>query len=187
MLHDGRPRQLDAVAWDGEKSDLLNSHGLDGEERFQRAADGRVMYISVVGKLLTLAAVKFCTRDPGGIGISMEGGRPGWLDAMNGLPALFGSSTAEATQLLNLLDFLITRAFPEESPFTASSDRAMQIQLPVELGQLLEDVKLALDEYGQREGRRHSSDDSEDSAKEQAELCFRLWDHTSAALERSEY
>ena len=36
----------------------------------------------------------------------MEAGKPGWDDAMNGLPGLFGSSTPETMELLRLVRFL---------------------------------------------------------------------------------
>ena len=41
-----------------------------------------------------------------GFGIEMEGGKPGWNDAMNGLPGLLGSSFAETAELQRLLLFI---------------------------------------------------------------------------------
>ena len=41
-----------------------------------------------------LAVLKFSTLDPYGMGVEMEGGKPGWNDAMNGLPGILGSSMA---------------------------------------------------------------------------------------------
>ena len=38
-----------------------------------------------------LATLKFATMDMNGLGVEMEGGKPGWNDAMNGLPAMIGS------------------------------------------------------------------------------------------------
>ena len=32
--------------------------------------------------------LKFSTLDPYGMGVEMEGGKPGWNDAMNGLPGI---------------------------------------------------------------------------------------------------
>jgi len=37
----------------------------------------------------------------------MEGGKPGWYDALNGLPGLLGSSMAESCELARLLRFTI--------------------------------------------------------------------------------
>lgn len=42
--------------------------------------------MSVISKLCILGMLKFSTLDPYGMGIEMEGGKPGWNDAMNGLP-----------------------------------------------------------------------------------------------------
>lgn len=60
---------------------------------------------TVMEKLLLLCTVKFATLDPFGMGVEMEGGKPGWYDALNGLPGLFGSSVAESCELARLLGF----------------------------------------------------------------------------------
>jgi hypothetical protein len=58
-------------------------------------------------KLVLLAFIKYATLDPGGMGIQMEAGRPGWYDALNGLPGLFGASMPETCELLRLVQFLV--------------------------------------------------------------------------------
>ena len=40
----------------------------------------------MISKLIILGMLKFSTLDPFGMGVEMEGGKPGWNDAMNGLP-----------------------------------------------------------------------------------------------------
>lgn len=60
---------------------------------------------SLMEKMIFLCAVKFAALDEAGVGIEMEGGKPGWYDALNGLPALFGSSVAESCELKRLLAF----------------------------------------------------------------------------------
>ena len=60
-------------------------------------------------KLILLCAVKYATLDLSGAAIEMEGGKPGWYDAMNGLPGLLGSSVADGCELLRILDFLLER------------------------------------------------------------------------------
>jgi hypothetical protein len=57
-------------------------------------------------KLLCLALNKFATLDAAGMGVEMEAGKPGWYDALNGLPGLLGSSLPETYELLRLLRFL---------------------------------------------------------------------------------
>ena len=42
--------------------------------------------VTVISKLCILGMLKFSTLDPFGMGVEMEGGKPGWNDAMNGLP-----------------------------------------------------------------------------------------------------
>ena len=42
-----------------------------------------------------------------GMGVEMEGGKPGWYDALNGLPGLFGSSMAETYELARNLEYTI--------------------------------------------------------------------------------
>lgn len=61
---------------------------------------------SIYGKLCALVAVKALSFDPQGIGLEMETGRPGWNDALNGLPGLFGSSTCEVAELARLARWL---------------------------------------------------------------------------------
>jgi len=68
---------------------------------------GKVVKTSLYGKLLTLATTKFANLDPYGIGIEMESDKPGWNDAMNGLPGLFGSGVSETIELKRVLMFLI--------------------------------------------------------------------------------
>ena len=64
--------------------------------------------VSIYAKLCALVAIKTVSFDPTGRGIEMEAGRPGWNDAMNGLPALFGSSLCETAELARLARWLRT-------------------------------------------------------------------------------
>jgi len=63
--------------------------------------------VTVFGKLCALLAVKAVTFDYRCRGIEMEAGRPGWNDALNGLPALFGSSTCEVAELARMAGWLL--------------------------------------------------------------------------------
>lgn len=67
---------------------------------------GNEIKTSLIVKLVSLALNKFSLLDPYGMGIEMEGGKPGWNDAMNGLPGLFGSGMAETFELKRLLMFI---------------------------------------------------------------------------------
>lgn len=68
--------------------------------------NGAVYETNLFAKLISLAIIKFANLDPFGMGIEMEAGRPGWNDAMNGLPGLFGSGLSETIELKRIVDFL---------------------------------------------------------------------------------
>lgn len=72
-----------------------------------RYGKGEVYYGSLMEKLLLMCAVKFAALDPYGMGIEMEGGKPGWYDALNGMPGLLGSSMCETYELCRLLEFVL--------------------------------------------------------------------------------
>ena len=80
------------------------------EEKLVRAqfGSGEVVHVTLMEKLLLLCATKLAALDAYGMGIEMEGGKPGWYDALNGLPALFGSSMAETYELARMLRYTIT-------------------------------------------------------------------------------
>ncbi|TVR92632.1 MAG: hypothetical protein EA428_03475 [Spirochaetaceae bacterium] len=74
---------------------------------------GGELYLASLGeKLLGLAALKYLGRDAFGIGLEMEAGKPGWYDALNGLPGILGSSLPEAWELVRLIRTLRDLALP---------------------------------------------------------------------------
>ena len=91
---------------------LRQYHALDETAREEKqgqswmhTADGKEARSTLIEKMLLLCAVKTATLDPAGMGVEMEGGKPGWYDALNGLPGLLGSSMAESCELARLLHF----------------------------------------------------------------------------------
>ena len=152
-------RQYGAVVEDEESVQLIASHAT--ARHLTRAEHGRgeVFRTTVFSKLLGLALVKFATLDPVGMGIEMEAGKPGWCDALNGLPGLFGSSLSETYELLRLLDFLLA-ALGEKDGGT--------VELPVELADLLRQVVAQLTAY---------------QAAFDSERDFRYWDAVASARE----
>jgi hypothetical protein len=87
-------QQLDSTYFDGEKAKEQEAFrnqntGLIGvESNWQRTAEGTAFMSSAIAKLFLLGAIKYAMRDAWGMGVEYEGGRPGWLDSMNGLPGL---------------------------------------------------------------------------------------------------
>ena len=100
-------RQYGALVHDEEK---LNSEGFDKKgTNWLKTSEGSYLQTTLMGKLLTLAMNKFSCLDPYGMGIEMEGGKPGWNDAMNGLPGLIGSGMAETFELKRVLTFVCSK------------------------------------------------------------------------------
>lgn len=106
VLNKGNVRQYGAVDHSEEK---LSRPGFDPRgTNWLKDVNGNEVTSTLFGKMLTLAVNKFALLDNQGLGIEMEGGKPGWNDAMNGLPGLFGSSMPEAMELKRLVDFMLT-------------------------------------------------------------------------------
>ncbi len=79
-------------------------------------ANNKPLATTVYAKLLLLAVNKYAHLDPDGIGLSYEANKPGWNDAANGLPGLFGSGVSEMLELYRLVKFLKT--FNNQQPMT---------------------------------------------------------------------
>ncbi len=138
VLAGDRVRQLNAVVEDEEKAALIASRTDQPHVMRRDNGQGEIIHTTLVVKLVCLALVKFATLDPLGMGIEMEAGKPGWDDALNGLPGLFGSSLAETYALVRLLAFV-------RGALTDHSDE--NIALPIEVYDLLQTVIAALDAY----------------------------------------
>lgn len=157
LVEDGKVRQYGAVVEDEDVMALIASRTT--APNLLRTAQGDVFRTTVFGKLVGLVLLKFATLDPFGMGIEMEAGKPGWCDALNGLPGLFGSSLAETYQLGRLLDFLLAAMAEKEDGAVA---------LPVELADLLRQVADHLAVY------QSAADDAR---------AFRYWDDVARARE----
>jgi hypothetical protein len=96
---DGAVRQARAVVRDEEKTALFSGRKEETHKVHTQNGKGVVYQTSLLSKILTLIAVKASSLDPFGIGLEMEAAKPGWCDALNGLPGLLGSSVNEAFEL----------------------------------------------------------------------------------------
>ncbi|MFW2489177.1 hypothetical protein ACN077_11420 [Clostridium chromiireducens] len=94
-IENGKVRQYLALA---KKDNICHNWIVD--------SNGNLYKTNLFAKLLVLAGIKFMTLDPMGFGIEMEAGKPGWNDAMNGLPGLLGSNFSETAELKRLLLFI---------------------------------------------------------------------------------
>ena len=106
VMFRGKPAQIRAVCNDPEKAALISSRRNDPNTVRKNYGSGDVYYSNLLGKLMSLIANKYASLDPEGIGIEMESDKPNWCDALNGLPGIFGSSSAESLELLRLVSLL---------------------------------------------------------------------------------
>jgi hypothetical protein len=132
---------------------------------------GEVYHTNLFTKLFMLALVKFTTLDPWGMGVEMEAGKPGWYDAMNGLPGIFGASMPETYELKRLMMFL------EQALFQAVRQQgAFELTLPVEVCQLLDETSAHLNVYhaSDSDRRDHTYWDAVSTAREAYRSATRL-------------
>jgi len=84
------------------------------QSNWTRDSSGEIYRTNLAQKLLTLVLTKFSSLDPFGMGVEMEANKPGWNDAMNGLPGVFASGMSETIELVRIVRFLkdnITQEF----------------------------------------------------------------------------
>lgn len=106
LRKDGTVRQLHAVVKDSEKSNLIGMRSSEPHKMRSQAGHGSIYQTTLLAKILNLMAVKASLLDPFGRGLEMEAEKPGWCDALNGLPGLVGSSSHEAYALQRWSQFV---------------------------------------------------------------------------------
>jgi len=104
FLTENGVRQYNAVAADKKKQEEIAARSKF--PYYLRTKKGEIYNTSLFNKLLTLVLNKTASLDPYGMGIEMEANKPGWYDALNGLPGIFGSSIAETMELLRMVRFM---------------------------------------------------------------------------------
>jgi hypothetical protein len=119
----------------GDPNYVADQAGAGGS--WQKDTSGSVFTVSVITKLAMLGILKFSTLDPQGMGVEMEGGKPGWNDAMNGLPGIIGSGMPETYEMLRLLTFVRK----------AVSKNGRDVSFPSEFADFLTDMEAALSAY----------------------------------------
>ncbi|MDD5115729.1 MAG: cellobiose phosphorylase [Candidatus Omnitrophica bacterium] len=137
MLYNGKVRQLHCLALDIAKKEMLQKRKHAPHLLRTDHGKGNVYYTTLIAKLLCLAANKLSSLDPSGTGIEMEAGKPNWFDSLNGLPALFGSSTCETFELKRLLK-MIRHALEE--------CKESEIELAEEIANFIKQLNSLLDE-----------------------------------------
>jgi hypothetical protein len=134
-------RQLNSTSLDESKVHQLSRSSASNKDwdvyktMWQHDEDGHMFKSTPMEKLFLLATLKFATRDPYGVGILYEGGKPGWNDANNGLVSMIGSGTPELYELFVLVKFVKSTIKKYE----------IDINIPIELHRLVIVINDALD------------------------------------------
>jgi hypothetical protein len=166
--------QLDSTYFDEDKvaeqkAFLDSSTGLIGiDANWQRTSKGVAFKSSPIAKLFLLGAIKFAMRDAYGMGVEYEGGRPGWNDAMNGLPGMVGSGMPETYEMYLTLEYVrdIVKQFNRP------------VVVPDELLKMVSSVNSALDDLD-----ASGFEDSEELSFDVPPELFNYWDVVAAARE----
>jgi len=156
-FRDGKIRQLEALEIDQEHQIRISNRSDNPHLVRTNFGKGQPYATTLFVKLYVLVIVKFATMDPAGIGVEMEANKPGWCDALNGLPSLFGSSTSETYEIRRLLKYLL--AVLRRNPKHDSID------IPKEIAELAAAIEQYLDQW-----EKNSND-------------FHYWDQVSTARE----
>lgn len=102
VLTDLGVRQYGAVQREPEKTKMIAQRSFFPNQVRTKMGEGEIYHCSLSSKILLLLVNKMAALDPAGIGLEMEGGKPGWCDALNGLPGVLGSSVNESAEVRRL-------------------------------------------------------------------------------------
>lgn len=127
------------------------------EEKLLKDVNGKVIHTTLIEKMILLNTIKFATLDAYGCGMDMEAGKPGWYDALNGLPGILGSSIPETCELARNLEYTIGLL----------KKYGKEVSLLRELTELIQDVKKVI----------------QDNQVVHGEGYFLIWDGTNTAKE----
>ncbi len=145
LVAPGKVRQPAQPAHDAAKAARIAARPSDPHRVRTRHGEGEVYRTTLLGKIVALLAVKLASVSPSGVGLEMDGGRPGWHDSINGLPGLIGATTSEVFQLLRAVR-LVSRWLDE----LALPDDHVQ-PVPVEVRTLLDRLAGLLERFAATE------------------------------------
>ena len=149
FLTENGPRQYNAVEADQKKKEEITARS--EFPYYLRTEAGDIYYTNLFNKLMTLVLNKTASLDPFGMGVEMEANKPGWYDALNGLPGLFGSSIAETMELLRMVRFM-------QESISEAADQKLKMTSELadfynKLDEILTELKIDADfEYWQQTG-----------------------------------
>lgn len=129
IIQNGKVRQSCSVKCDQGKKTLINSRLSNKNIVRKDKGTGAVYFTTLITKLLCIIANKAASFDAEGVGIEMEADKPDWYDALNGLPALFGSSISETLELKSLCSYILDHLKPD-----------IKVNIPVEIKEFIDNL-----------------------------------------------
>ncbi|MCB4792315.1 MAG: cellobiose phosphorylase [Elusimicrobia bacterium] len=106
-IEPGKVRQFGSVILDKNKASVLRQRTSHTNIVREHKEHGKIYKTNLLCKMLCLILNKLASLDCEGIGIEMEADKPGWYDALNGLPGILGSSLPETFELKRIVQFLL--------------------------------------------------------------------------------
>ncbi len=143
ILYNDTVRQYHSVGLDAVKEESEFCRATDSDDWAIRTdhGNGSIYKTNLFSKMLCLLTNKMASLDAFGCGIEMEANKPGWYDALNGLPGLFGSSVCETFELKRLIDFILSRT--EQLDLEAD----MVVSVPKELDDFIKGLLVLVKNY----------------------------------------
>lgn len=130
VLTDIGVRQYGAVQKVPEKTKMIAARTFRPNQVRTKKGTGDIYNCSLASKIVLLLTNKMAALDPEGMGLEMEGGKPGWCDALNGLPGIIGSSLNESAEVRRMADMM-------KDIF---ADNDMEIKIPVEAKEYFDQI-----------------------------------------------
>ncbi|MDD5622177.1 MAG: hypothetical protein PHQ09_03305 [Actinomycetota bacterium] len=100
-------RQLNSVIKIPEKEEMIKKRTSAASVMRIKSGKGEIYKCTLLSKIICLIINKVASLDPEGAGIEMEADKPGWCDALNGLPGILGSSINESAEVKRLALILL--------------------------------------------------------------------------------
>ncbi|MCR4561616.1 MAG: cellobiose phosphorylase, partial [Bacilli bacterium] len=164
LLPDGKIRQYGAVDLKAAK-EKCEKTGFDIKKTaYLSTKNGERITANLAEKIINLILVKFSTLDPEQMGIEMECEKPGWNDAMNGLPGLFASGVSESVELLRLVRYAREHLAKFEN---------RSIQLLAKQMDLYKTIKKEMEKLSKNEETRFEYWDHVTSSREELRLAYK--------------
>lgn len=139
VLTDAGVRQYGAVVTVPEKEKMIAKRTFRPNQVRIEKGKGEIYHCTLASKILLLLTAKIATLDPEGIGVEMEGNKPGWCDALNGLPGILGSSINESAEIRRMA-LMMKNIFEKANPDT-------MIALPIEAKTFMDQIERLLKEH----------------------------------------